>query len=314
VLALALLGGGLSLAANRFAGEDGAAADGAAVAAAPGNPVAPARQQDKPDAQAQLDALRRDLQRALHEIDALKSRLEVTPAKVKLFRGKPVDFWIDQLNDFDPSYRIEAVKVLGIIAAQEERAVLPVLAERVKDKSAKVADEAALALAKGGKAAVPWLLKLVEVDLPPGEGRRLAEQVRIRAIVGLRHVGPEAKEAVPALTQALKHSKDELGQAAIAALRDIGPAARAAVPALIDVLARHLDDKESHVRNAVAQALMAIKPETASLLPESAHPLGVTFYQPVTSYQATLRRDDPPGLWEKALQSLKKKYSEKKEP
>lgn len=76
--------------------------------------------------------------------------------------------------------------------------------------------------------------------------------VRWGAAWVLGEIGPEAKEAVPALSKALVEDEDAMvRQQAAEALRDIGPAAKEAVPALIQAL----KDENEDVRMYAAIAL-----------------------------------------------------------
>jgi HEAT repeat protein len=81
-------------------------------------------------------------------------------------------------------------------------------------------------LARIGPAAVPVLIKALRNEDP---------DVRQNAAWGLRYLGPDGREAVPALAELVK--KDEKAcNFAVQALGQIGPAAAPAVPALVAVL------------------------------------------------------------------------------
>ena len=56
------------------------------------------------------------------------------------------------------------------------------------------------------------------------------------AVVALGKIGPEAKDAVPALTELLNDKNENVRSAAAIALGGIGPAAKSAVPALTKLL------------------------------------------------------------------------------
>jgi HEAT repeat protein len=77
-----------------------------------------------------------------------------------------------------------------------------------------------------------------------------------------RTIGPEAKEAVPALIAALKDQDAGVRWEAATALGEIGLEAKEAVPALIAAL----KDQNELVRWYAARALKTIKPETEHLL------------------------------------------------
>ena len=78
-------------------------------------------------------------------------------------------------------------------------------------------------------------------------------------------IGPEAKEAVPVLIDALKDENIYVRRRAALVLVKIGPEAKAAVPALIDAL----KDKDKDVRSNAAEALGEINtPEARKALEE----------------------------------------------
>lgn len=89
--------------------------------------------------------------------------------------------------------------------------------------------------------------------------------VREAAIKALNGIGPEAKEAVPALVQALKDENSDIRarRSAVYALGKIGPGAKEAVPALVQAL----EDKDSIIREAAAHVLGKIGPEAKEAVP-----------------------------------------------
>ena len=89
-----------------------------------------------------------------------------------------------------------------------------------------------------------------QLSVPEAEDRQQAAQT-------LSKIGPDAKAAVPALTEVLKDKDKDVRDAAAEALGKIGPEAKAAVPALIEAL----KDQYEHVRELAAQALAQIGPE-----------------------------------------------------
>ena len=82
--------------------------------------------------------------------------------------------------------------------------------------------------------------------------------VRCTAATVLGKYGPEAKEAVPALTAALKDEDKHVREAVAYALGRIGPDARDAIPSLKETL----KDKNAPVRQAAAYALKEIQHPT----------------------------------------------------
>src|SRR5262249_20536512 len=72
-----------------------------------------------------------------------------------------------------------------------------------------------------------------------------------RAVWAVGKVGPEARDAVPALIEAVKGNNGSTRREAARALRRIGPDARAAVPALVEHLAGY-----GNIREEVIKALV----------------------------------------------------------
>ena len=76
-------------------------------------------------------------------------------------------------------------------------------------------------------------------------------------------IGPDAKDAVPALIDSLRDDDDECRFWAVTALSSIGSAAKDAIPRLIE----HLQDRAFGIRQASAQALSAIDPTAHVVVP-----------------------------------------------
>ena len=81
------------------------------------------------------------------------------------------------------------------------------------------------------------------------------QKVREAAADALSAFGPDAKEAVPALTEALKHKDAGTRWSAVRALGKIGPDAREAIPALT----KALKDEDEDVRKEAKAALEKIR-------------------------------------------------------
>jgi HEAT repeat protein len=77
--------------------------------------------------------------------------------------------------------------------------------------------------------------------------------VRLPALRALEAVGPEAKAAVPALVAALGIKDEGVRAAAARLLGRFGPA-----PGVVEALTRALDDASNDVRQAAAEALLAV--------------------------------------------------------
>ena len=81
------------------------------------------------------------------------------------------------------------------------------------------------------------------------KSEKAAERAASARILG--EIGPAAKDAAPALAEALKDTERDVRQNAAQSLGYIGPGAKSAAPALIAAL----QDKEWQVRKAAAFAL-----------------------------------------------------------
>jgi HEAT repeat protein len=117
----------------------------------------------------------------------------------------------------------------------------------LKDKTGLVRDAAALALGKIGPEAKTAVPVLTELLKD--------EWVRKTAALALGEIGLEARTAVPALTELLK--KEWVRQTAASALGNIGPEAKTAIPALTELL----QDPDKDLHKTVAEALQEIKEE-----------------------------------------------------
>ena len=143
------------------------------------------------------------------------------------------------------------------------------LIRALRDRDARVREDAAAALGKLGtdaKPAVPALIRALKV-----ENDTYLYSMRSAAATALGQIGPEAREAVPALVEALKTGAGEfryhyVRSAAATALGQIGPEAKDAVPALIEALkSRGLGERD--VCQAASTALGQIGPEAKKAVP-----------------------------------------------
>ena len=74
-------------------------------------------------------------------------------------------------------------------------------------------------------------IKRIVTDLNDSDRER-----RLRALRGIRYVGPEAREAIPALRDLTKDHESSFRQLALEALINIGPEEKGVLPALIEKL------------------------------------------------------------------------------
>jgi RNA polymerase sigma factor (sigma-70 family) len=249
---------------------------------------------DKPATQAELQALRKELDEARREIARLKRQLGqgtgAEPARAMLYRGKPAAFWVEQLHDGDPSYRLEAVNVLGIVS-QNDPKVIPPLLRMLNDKSDDVRIAAARSLGMAGTPAIPALVaRLSQADLG-----YLAAQA-------LGHMGAEAKCAVPALVEALRSTHPLTRQMAVDALGRIGPGAKEALPALVQVLKKGVENRQT-----VSQAIGQIDPAAGKVLPNNGAMQDVVLANNLARFAVVEPAVDAKA-WKKAIQELEKKY------
>jgi len=112
-----------------------------------------------------------------------------------------------------------------------------------------VQEAAAEALGKLGAGSVDALIAVAK------DGKR-DPLIRQKAIGGLATIGPDAKSAVPALTDAIK-DKDVRIDAAIA-LGAIGPNAKSAVDALTEAAGDKKNKKDKAFKQAVNEAVKKI--------------------------------------------------------
>ena len=151
---------------------------------------------------------------------------------------------IESLTVAKVAVRLAAVKKIGNLGLAGRSAARP-LGERLDDPDEKVADAAARALAQIGPDGVPELIK---------GARSQKATVRYRSVWALGLMGPDAKEAVSTLADALKDDKPHIRVAAEYALGELEGAAKPAIPALCYML----KDKNAKARTQAALALSYI--------------------------------------------------------
>jgi HD-GYP domain-containing protein (c-di-GMP phosphodiesterase class II)/serine/threonine protein kinase len=196
---------------------------------------------------------------------------------------------VDRMHDVEASVRrlaILVVQKIGLVG-QGGAAVVAGIGERLQDRDQNVSWQALLALQQLGSAAVVVLpalhealndsrplirIKAAEIlwCLDPQQVSR-ALPVLVRevergssesclAIESLCRIGPDAREALPALVKAVRgRLSGRARQLAITALGEIGSAARSAVPLLIETLT----DRDPQVGRTAAETLFRLDPETA---------------------------------------------------
>ena len=157
----------------------------------------------------------------------------------------------EALHDTDRDVRYAAAASLGVIGPMA-RDVTPSLATAMKDPDPSVRRAATDALGRvGGAAAVPALAKALRDP-----------QVADAVVSALAALGPEARDAAPALIDYAKTGDRRGRPAALMALAKIGPV----VPEVVPTLTLALNDPDVEVREAAVQALGVIGPPARGAL------------------------------------------------
>jgi HEAT repeat protein len=151
---------------------------------------------------------------------------------------------LDALKDSDLDVRRTAVDSLGQIGPAAKDAV-PALLDALKDGDRNTREWAAVSLGKihaRPKVVIPALIEVLKTNGG--------------AVQAIGAFGPQAKDAVPALIDALQ---DEAPYGAVDALGAIGPDAKDALPALRALLRKSKDDDE--LRGTINEAIQKIRVE-----------------------------------------------------
>src|SRR5579859_5871605 len=188
---------------------------------------------------------------------------------------QPVSHWAQNLSDPDPEIRQRAAFNLGVLG-EDAHSAIPDLAAALHDHSDRVRIQVSLALFKIGPEAAEAVDALAEAltDSHPQvrvnaalalidamtqvenskKVRPINISVRCQAARALGKIGPEARDAVPVLADALLDQDPHVRQNAAFALGQIGHDARAAKTKL----AVCLSDEDEAVRQEVVDSLALI--------------------------------------------------------
>jgi len=139
--------------------------------------------------------------------------------------------------DKDNVVRREAIESIGRIHPDAEVSV-PLFIKLIESSDPEARHAATTALTDQGKAAVPFLTKALS-----------NEKATYWACIILGHIGPDAKDAVPALTELIDDKRSEVRREAILALANIGDASAPAIPQIL----KALDDP--HAKTAAVFAI-----------------------------------------------------------
>ncbi|MEC8337237.1 MAG: HEAT repeat domain-containing protein [Planctomycetota bacterium] len=152
------------------------------------------------------------------------------------------------VTDPDADVRHAALDALAEIEPGKKM-VVPLLLKALRDKDNTVVKRAVHALAERGKEIVPAMIEALKDD-----------RTEFYALLVLHEIGPDAKDAVPAICDVLHEANEPYQrQEAAMTLGMIGPGAASAVPDLITLL----DDPEIGVQHAAVFALGMIGPPAA---------------------------------------------------
>ncbi len=167
--------------------------------------------------------------------------------------NRAVALLLTALKDQDKDVRLAAVEALEDLRP-DHTLVLPALIEAFAEKDPVILSNVADALVQIGKPAVQPLRN----SLKSPEQRRAAVHV-------LGRIGPEAKDAIPDLLEALRGEEDKVARREIfMSLSNIGPAP----PSLIPELMKDLQAEDIQLKAGATYALGTIGPAAKEALPE----------------------------------------------
>jgi HEAT repeat protein len=158
------------------------------------------------------------------------------------------------LTDEKKEERLAAIKRLGAWGNAASLAAPDLAKVLCEDPEDEVANQAALALAEIGPCGARELAKQYQA--------MKSVAVRERTLWALSKMGPEAREALPALKEALQDRHTPCRRYAAMALGELGVEAKGALPEL----RKALSDNDTEVRNQAAVAMANIGPDSLVLL------------------------------------------------
>jgi hypothetical protein len=167
--------------------------------------------------------------------------------------------WVDGLISEEPLFPFFDRPSSSVGQLETGSTVPADLLRQLGDPDAAVRSRAAVALGVvGGKPAVPALADALEDPV---------QVVQLNAAAALATIGADAEEAVPALVKLLRANPGPTGTnlryQAVRTLRAIGPAARSAAPALTEAST----DAEALVRHEAEAALAAVEGRASKMSP-----------------------------------------------
>jgi Protein of unknown function (DUF2961)/HEAT repeats/HEAT repeat len=196
--------------------------------------------------------------------DATESADSMTPLAQEtrnsgvLFRGHPLQWFLQQLQSASGLAKIPPLRAIGSFGSDGGAAIAP-LVSLLADPSPQVRAAAASALGQVGNSSHEAVLALSTALSDP------SPSVREFAALGLKAGGPKAASAVPILVRLLSDPIDYVRATAADALGAVGPGASVAT----EPLAKRLTDQDEQgfVRMSAAYALGDIGPGARDALP-----------------------------------------------
>jgi HEAT repeat protein len=161
------------------------------------------------------------------------------------------------LNDKSPAVRAEVALTLAQAGRLEPTLVIPALKNSLKDENKEVRIQAARAFTGLGPVAKDAVPALAEALKEEDADDVIARSVCRCSAYALRQIGPDAKGAVPALLRLLKARDERLRTDALAALASIGAPDERVIPALREGL------KDKEIRAYAASLLSRAGPRYA---------------------------------------------------
>ena len=158
------------------------------------------------------------------------------------------------LKEIDPAIRSEAELALSRDLEPLARSQVPVLISALRDELASVRFSAAAALADVGPQARAAITSLIRLAMWDSDLR-----VRVQCAVALWRIDRRDRLSVPVLIEGLQSSDEHIHWIAADCLGDIGPEAREAVGALREALKQ--PHKAPMIRQSLVLALQRIDPD-----------------------------------------------------
>jgi HEAT repeat protein len=172
-----------------------------------------------------------------------------------LYAGKPLSFWLDELNSRDPLLREEAMLVLAD-AGTAARAAVPRLEQLFKDERPTVRIRAGLALWRIAGQTKPAIAALTEALRDP------TTSDRAQVLRDLSQLGAAASSSASAVLELVDNADILTRNQAVQTLQGFGPAA---VPALTAALAEKDARRRRNAADVLSRMGIGARPAQAAL-------------------------------------------------